>query len=147
THAQSDKGVPPEARISRARITEQAEVVANRDLLGQISGAVINEYGTPMDKARVWIEFAASGNLDNVQFALNDENGQFEFRGLKLRRYIIAAEKVEDGYPDPRLSIYRPAPTEVILTKDIISADLTLKLGPKAGVLTGTMRDKTTGKL
>src|SRR5262249_26952913 len=62
THAQSDKGVPPEARISRARITEQAEVVANRDLLGQISGAVINEYGTPMDKARVWIEFAASGN-------------------------------------------------------------------------------------
>lgn len=147
THAQSDKGVPPEARISRARSTGQAEGVADRHPRGQISGAVINEYGTPIDKARVWIDVAASGNLHNSQFADTDEHGRFEFRGLKLRRFVIAAEKPEDGYPDPRLSIYRPAPTEVILTKDMTSADMTLQVGPKAGVLTGTLRDKTTGKI
>ena len=146
-HGDSDKGVQPEADISRAQITEEAAGVASRHLLGQISGAVINEYGTPIDKARVWIDVAVSGNLDNSQFALTDENGRFEFRGLKLRRYIIAAEKEADGYPDPRLEIYRPAPTEVTLTKDTTSADLTLKVGPKAGVLTGRMRDKTSGKI
>ena len=89
-HGDSDTGVPPEAGISRARITEQAEGVANRHLLGQISGAVINEYGTPIDKARVWIDVAVSGNLSNSQFALTDENGRFEFRdggGKKLGQF------------------------------------------------------------
>ena len=93
THAQSDKKAPLDARISRARSTGQADLVADRHLRGQISGAVINEYGTPIDKARVWIDVAASNNFDNsislrrrpipgkTQFAVTDENGRFELRG------------------------------------------------------------------
>lgn len=114
--------------------------------LGRIGGAVINEYGTPVDKARVWIDVALSGNLSNSESALTDENGRFEFRGLKVQKYIVAAEKAADGYPDPRLAIYRPAPTEVILTNEMPLAELALKIGPKAGILSGTMREKGTGK-
>ncbi len=72
--------------------------------------------------------------------------GHFEIDGLVWGKYKVFAKKEDAGYPDVRWSIYSANifPTiEVTATAPL--AKIRIKLGPRAGVLAGSLTNALTG--
>src|SRR5438270_7286251 len=66
----------------------------------------------------------------------------FFIEHVPIGTYSVFATKEEDGY-----SALEQIPAQnVVLTADRSFAQLTLKLGPRSGKLSGTAKDKATGK-
>jgi hypothetical protein len=72
----------------------------------------------------------------------SDKNGRFELDHWPMGTLRLFGFKPEDGYPD----VNRNLTAEVTLTPQAPVAMVTVKLGPKAGILTGSVRDRNTGK-
>jgi hypothetical protein len=59
--------------------------------------------------------------------------------------FLLVTEDQPDGYPNTMSGLYSRSPQMVSLTPDSPSATVVIRLGPKAAVLTGTLRDAVTG--
>lgn len=79
-----------------------------------------------------------------------DRNGVFDFHGrLPLGAYKLYAEKDAEAYPDPLDSFYADARNEaamVEMTATRPAAGVTVRLGEKAGVVSGRVIEGATGK-
>jgi hypothetical protein len=73
--------------------------------------------------------------------------GSFEFSRLAVGEYRVSAEKEEAGYLSTRPDIFtsRPALT-VVLTRSALTGTTIIRFPPKAGVITGWVRDAATGR-
>jgi hypothetical protein len=82
-----------------------------------------------------------------IRFVESDQNGFFLIDRLEFGTYYVVAMKEEDGYGPNDSAFFndKPLPTFQISAENRI-ADAVLQLGPKAGILTGTIRDALTGK-
>jgi hypothetical protein len=69
-----------------------------------------------------------------------DQGGAFEIQHLPIGTFSVFATKEEDGYSD------QGPGQQVVLTTQDPSANITIKLKPKAGTLIGTVKDSLTGK-
>jgi hypothetical protein len=79
--------------------------------------------------------------------AVSDDSGQFAIEGLETGTYDVFGESDAAGYPNTAISFYSTkTPTRVVLGSDSPAARIVLNLGPRAGVLSGTVIDKITGK-
>ncbi len=79
--------------------------------------------------------------------AVSDDSGQFVIEGLEPGTYDVFGESDAAGYPNTAISFYSTKePTRVVLGSDSPTARVVLNLGPRAGVLSGTVIDKFTGK-
>jgi hypothetical protein len=79
--------------------------------------------------------------------AVSDESGQFAIEGLETGTYDVFGESDAAGYPNTAISFYSTKePTRVVLGSDSPGARIVLNLGPRAGVLSGTVIDKITRK-
>jgi hypothetical protein len=116
-------------------------------LEGRITGTVINEEGDPIQGAQVWAQVADRPIIGALRFVESDANGKFEINRLEFETFHVFAKKEDDKYPDIGSSFYgeSPSPTVTLSSQKPVS-DLTVKIGPKAGVLAGTVSDKVTGK-
>jgi hypothetical protein len=107
---------------------------------GRITGTVLNENGRPIDHAFVCVSSSGSSHTECSVFT--DPNGQFEIQHLPLGTSSVFATKEEDGY-----SAHSQAPGQKItLTSQEPSANVTVRLAPKAGTLIGSVKDSLTGK-
>lgn len=112
---------------------------------GLIEGTVYYEDGSPALGATVY-----SFPMDRAMAAIvphtkTDEAGHFAIPHLWLGKFAVGAEKLDEDYPNMTMQFYSDGKFEiVILTSAHSAATVSIRLGPKAGILTGTVADVVT---
>jgi len=114
---------------------------------GSIRGTVLAEDGSPVADAHVYADVMQGSKILTVLNENTDDLGIFTFSRLGLGEYRVSADKQEAGYLSTRPDIFisKPALT-IVLTPDTPIADTTIQFGPKAGVVTGWVRDSDTNR-
>jgi hypothetical protein len=118
-----------------------AQIKVDASQIGQISGTVVNEEGQPLDGASVCTTVTSHNQGITECRTLTDKSGLFEIDHLPLITLIVSATKEEEGY-----SLSSQVSQEIRLTADRPTANVTIRLGPKGGMLLGTVKDKLSGK-
>lgn len=114
--------------------------------VGSIRGTVADMNGIPVVAARVSVDpLDGRPRAFPVREAETDKSGHFSIGNLDLGTYGVFAMKESSGYPDTASAFYsnHVFPTAA-LTADIPTADLIVKIGPPAGVISGLVTDGTT---
>src|SRR6266481_5263380 len=115
--------------------------------VGSIHGVVVNELGQPVIAAKVFADL-----LDGLQHAKalisaeTDNEGKFTVDRLEWGPYRIDAKKESEGYPDTSFDFYSEGRTftaSVSPGKPV--ANIRVVIGPKAGVISGSIADAITG--
>jgi len=108
-----------------------------------ISGTVRDEQGHPLKNISVHAVLEQTGvYMPTVD---SNEAGHFVIESLEPGTYSIFGESAADIYPDTTLPFYpNENPLKVTLGNSG-EATIVLVLGPRAGVLCGTVLDKATG--
>jgi len=113
---------------------------------GLIEGTVIYEDGRPAQGTTVFVWPTDRGMAAKVRSADTDELGHFQIKHLWLGKFAVTAKKEDEGYPDTSTSFYRDSKiAPITLSLSHPSATDTILLGPKAGILVGTVADAGTG--
>lgn len=116
---------------------------------GAITGTVLDENGSPVLKAKVHIaEKGVFFGHRVLQFHETDADGHFRIGHVPWGTYIVMVGKEDAGYPDTNFAFYsNNAYPIALLSEDSPTDEVTLKLGPKAGVLkVDPVTDAVTGK-
>ncbi len=121
-----------------------------QSVTGEIKGIVTDRNGTPISAATVYAVPQGLAIDDAIPRSVKtDRNGAFDFRGgFRFEAYKLYARKDADAYPDPLDSFYADAKAEVPsvdLTQSHPSATVAVKLGQRAGVISGRVIDASTG--
>lgn len=113
---------------------------------GSIEGTVFYENGSPAIGATVYSQPMDRGMAAIVPHAKTDEAGHFAIPHLWLGKFAVAAEKLDEDYPNMTMQFYSDGKFEtVVLTSTNSAATVSIRLGPKAGILIGTVADAVTG--
>jgi hypothetical protein len=112
---------------------------------GTIQGTVSYEDGRPVKDATVYAHPLDRGMAAIVPHATTDESGHFTVSRLWLGKYAVGGEKLDQDYPNMTSQFYSDGKFEtVVLTSRNPAASVTIQLGPKAGILVGTVVDAVT---
>jgi len=134
------------AAMSSCARQQAVRVVAADECPGLIEGTVIYEDGRPAKGATVSAFPLDRALAAKVPSADTNELGHFQINHLWLGEFAVTAKKEDEGYPDTNSAFYsdnKIAPITLSLSHP--SATDTLLLGPKAGILVGTVADAITG--
>ncbi len=116
---------------------------------GTVTGTVLDEAGRPLPKAKVHIaEKGPFAGHRLVQYHETDDTGHFYIHHVPWGTYVVMAGKTDASYPDTAFVFYSnlAVPT-VTLAPDFPTADVSLRLGPKAATLDiESVADEATGK-
>jgi hypothetical protein len=114
---------------------------------GLIRGTVTDENGAPIAKAKVNADPAdGRPRASLVHFVETDEGGRFLIERLSWGKYKVFAKKEDAGYPDLHWSFYSNDVFQTaIITPEAPSAELQIRLGPKAAIMTGSVTNGATG--
>jgi hypothetical protein len=136
------------AVLSSCARQPSVEVVAADEGPGLIEGIVVYEDGRPAQGASVSAFPLDRGLAAKVPAADTDGLGHFRISHLWLGEFAVTAKKEDEGYPDTSSGFYsdsKIAPIALSLSHPL--ATDTILLGPKAGILVGTVADAVTGAL
>jgi hypothetical protein len=111
-----------------------------------VSGVVVNERGQPMAGTRLSALSRDRPLGTGRRFVESDQAGRFRLGYLAWGEYSICARKEADGYMEICSNIFRKdgAPTATVSAK-APNVDVLVVIGPKAGTVTGTITDASTG--
>jgi hypothetical protein len=121
---------------------------ASGEEAGSIEGTATYEDGKPVHGATVYAHPLDRGMGAMVPHADSDENGHFIIRIDRswFGRFAVAGKKEDEDYPDMTMQFYSDGTFQVVkLTSRHPRATVAIRLGPKAGVLVGTVADADTG--
>ena len=109
---------------------------------GAIQGTVTYEDGRPVKEATVYAQPLDHGMAGIVPHATTNESGYFMISHLWLGEYAVGGEKLDEGYANMTNQFYSDGKFEtVVLTSRNPAANVAFQLGPKAGILVGTVVD------
>jgi hypothetical protein len=114
---------------------------------GSIRGTVLDETGTAIVGAKVNASPMNGGpTIKLVRYVETDRDGHFLIDRLEWGEYGVFAMKEETGYPNMGASLY----SNDVFPKAKVSpssplAELRIQLGPKAGVITGSVTNVVNG--
>jgi len=109
---------------------------------GQITGTVLDENGQLVAHATVCTSMTTRRATNVICNTSTDQSGQFQIGHLNPGTYGVFATKEQGGY-----SIGHHLPEQkVSITPADPYAEIILRLGPKGGLLVGSVRDTNTGK-
>jgi hypothetical protein len=134
------------ATLSSCGRQPAVRVVAADEGAGLIEGIVIYEDGRPVKSATVSafpLDRAIGAKVPSID---TDELGHFRINHLWFGKFAVTAKKEDEAYPDTGNGFYSEnqiPPTTLSISHP--SATDTIVLGPKAGVLVGTVVDAVTG--
>lgn len=113
---------------------------------GVIQGTVIYEDGNPVNGATVYASVMDGLGAGITPNAKTDETGHFAIAHLLLGKYAVTAEKQDEDYPRMVNRFYNSEDKfeTVTLTSRNFAASVTIRLGPKGGVLVGSVTDALT---
>lgn len=121
------------------------------DRTGTISGMVMNEASQTIPGAVVRaIPIDDRRETQQREYFLRaawtDEDGKFVLRHLGMGKYRLFAGKEADDYPNTYWAIYDNDTVSICeLTPEAPQASTVVSIGPKAGVITGTILDAVSG--
>lgn len=121
---------------------------ASGEVAGLIDGTVTYEDGKPVHGATVYADPLGRGMGAIVPHADSDENGHFTIHVAPswFGRFAVAGKKEDEDYPDMSNQFYSDGKFQVVkLTSQHPTATVAVRLGPKAGVLVGTVSDAVSG--
>lgn len=121
-------------------------IIAAQDT-GAIRGTVVDEKGVALRKAKVNARPISGGPSKSIQhYVETDKEGHFLIDRLRWGTYGVFAMEEESGYPDMSASLYSNDvfPT-VTITPSSPVAELRISLGPRAGIVTGSVTNAATG--
>jgi hypothetical protein len=123
------------------------EVLANTGAdNGLIEGTVSYENGSPVNGAIVYASLMSRPIKGIIPHSTTDDTGHFAIHHLSLGKYAVDAEKLGEDYPNMSMQFYSDGKFETVtLTSRRLAATVSIRLGPKAGVLVGTVSDAVTG--
>lgn len=127
-------------------VVSVAYPVVGQGTRGQIIGLVIDERGRPVANAQVSPQYLGVALFRSLVINVDtDVHGRFTIDHLDWGPYAVHAGKEADGYPNTRFRLYqtRPAP-RVTLSRQHTVGRVTVKIGPKGGVLVSSVRDAVT---
>jgi hypothetical protein len=112
---------------------------------GVIRGRVVDAGGTPVKAAGVYVLPLGHPLGTRARDATADDAGAFVIDHLAFGTYGVFGKKEDEGYPNTLFfsSIETP---NVTISAEQPTGTVVLRFGPKAGTITGTARDKRTGK-
>ena len=110
---------------------------------GRITGTVLDEQGRPVEGAQVCVSDYVGNATKSSCHTMTDKKGQFQVQHVQLGQHGVSASKPDEGYNGLTNG---PSTQIVSLTPEDPLAKVTLKLGPKDGILAPTASDKFTGK-
>jgi hypothetical protein len=114
---------------------------------GEIRGTALTHDGSPVADAHVYVHVMQGQKILTVLNANTDDDGKFVFSGLGTGEYHLSADKRETGCLSTRPDIFGSRPPLTILhTQDAPTANTISRFAPKAGVISGWVRDSVTGK-
>jgi hypothetical protein len=109
-----------------------------------IAGTVLDERAHPLKNILVHAVSEKTGMY--MPTVDSNEDGHFVIENLEPGTYSVFGESDSAGYPNTALSFYpNENPTKVTIG-NFGEANVVLVLGPRAGVLCGTVLDRTTGQ-
>jgi hypothetical protein len=114
---------------------------------GSIRGTVLDENGAPISGAKVNAERenGRPGSL-LIRYVETDSHGQFEITRLTWGKYRLFAKNEDAGYPDMRWAFYSNDVYPIVaLSPGVPEPEIRIQLGPKAGILTGSITNSLTG--
>ena len=115
----------------------------------RISGTVFCETGEPVAGAMVHAEsLEMPPGRSVVRWVETDGDGRFTIDNLGWGSYLVLGRKESEGYANQRYGVYRPASgvPSVTLSPDNPAASVNVFVGPKAGVVIGSISDAVTGQ-
>ena len=120
---------------------------AQGEYRGSIQGTVLDEAGAPVPRATVAAYPVGTGALHSlIPEAETDEVGHFAINHLAVGRYTAIARKENAGYPNTYFSFYgEKHSAEVTLTDTNPNADIIVRLGRKAGLVSGSISKSGNG--
>jgi len=122
-------------------------VPAAAQLDGSIRGTVLADDGAPVSDAHVYAEVVQGSKILTVLNKTTDDLGIFTFSRLAVGEYRVSADKQETGYLSTRPDIFIPKPAlTIVLTPDTPTATTIIRFSPKAGVITGWVKDSDTNR-
>jgi hypothetical protein len=113
-----------------------------------ILGRVLDADGKPVSGAIVSAE-PADRIMLHLPSSFTNKNGEFALQGLMPGQYTLHTRKEEDGYPRTEFNFYDEHDTRdqiVAVYEGRTTQNVTIKLGPKAAVLTGHVVDAITNQ-
>ena len=112
---------------------------------GTISGRVLDAGGVPVEDVIVTAENTALPTR-LLPRAETNRDGEFTIAGLTPGQYELYTKKEDDGYPRTEFNLYDVGPPnpEVTVYSRRTTQGITLRLGPKAALLTGQVIDAVT---
>jgi hypothetical protein len=114
---------------------------------GEIRGIVVDENGHPMSQVKVNARpLSGPEEASLVRYVETDSDGRFLIDRLDWGKYAVFAMKEESGYPNLGLSLYSNDvfPTVTIGPQSAV-AELRIQLGPKAGIVAGSVINAENG--
>jgi hypothetical protein len=114
--------------------------------IGLIEGTVSYENGSPVNGATVYASPMDRPIFGIIPHATTNERGHFALHHLWLGKYAVGAEKLDEDYLNMTNQFYSDGKFETVsLSAHHSAATVSIRLGPKAGILTGTVSDAVTG--
>jgi hypothetical protein len=110
----------------------------------RITGRVVNQQGQPL--GHISVEAIQEQTGMHMPTAETNGSGHFVIEGLESGTYNIFGESDAAGYPNTSLSFYAHGSPTVVYAYDGETSEVTLGLGPVAGVWSVTILDRTTGE-
>jgi hypothetical protein len=113
---------------------------------GIIGGAVVNQRGQPVADVTVSVFPMEHSFVGVAPSDRTGPKGKFQVARLTWGKYEVCAHKEADGYREICNNVFTKdsAPT-LTLSPQAPIASVQVTIGPKAGTLTGTIKDSVTG--
>ena len=116
--------------------------LASAQNVGRITGTVLDEQGQIIDDATVCLAETSGGRSRTTNCRIFTEHGQFQIPEIRFGTYGLFAINEAQGY-----SIDNQSPGQkVVVSAANPSVEVIVRLRPGGAVLSGTVRDKTSGK-
>lgn len=113
---------------------------------GSISGTVVDQQGHAVSGASVNAGRQGVPVSSIVRFVETDIEGHFVIDHLRWGKYNVFAMKESAGYPNMAFSFYsNDSATQASITPAVPAAKIRIRLGPKSGLLSGSVTDSQTG--
>jgi hypothetical protein len=119
-----------------------------KDDRGLIDGIVTYEDKKPVKGATVYAAPLGRPMIAITPHAVSDETGYYAIHISRswFGKFAVAAKKEDEDFPDMSNQFYSDGNFQTVtLSANHTAETVTIRLGPKAGVLVGTVRDAITG--